>query len=67
MTPANFEPAISGGELPQTSATDRTANGTACTTSFYIFFNPSVACIPPFDGVKNKTSSVYDCTVEDVE
>jgi hypothetical protein len=54
MTPAKFELAISASERPQTYATDRMATGTACTTFFYIFFNPSVAYIPPFDCTKKK-------------
>jgi hypothetical protein len=54
MTPANFETAISAGDRPQTYATDRTATGTGCTTFFYIFFNPSVACVLPFGGKKKK-------------
>jgi hypothetical protein len=52
MTPANFEPAISAGEGPQTHVTDSTNADTAPTNFFYIVFNPSIASIPPFDGIK---------------
>jgi DNA-binding FrmR family transcriptional regulator len=44
MPPAAFEPAISGGERPQTHASDRTATVTGYTEHYKVMINKTLYC-----------------------